>query len=240
MEETTNKCCSSKNMIIGIISIVVILFGIVSYIYVNNKEKNDLRAMITELQNQVSNLKIVSPSNSENITTTTDEIANWQTAILSDLGISFKYPSAWGSYSVNNQSAEAGISKSIIFSENPAYSLDKALISYVSSGFTAGRSGSIAEGLSYRNKTSINSCDDFQNMVPIKVGQCEKITTVLGNAYLGIFINEEDGGMYNDHIVAVLSTHVSSYPILSIQKNGISPIEINIIKKILSSMEVIK
>lgn len=241
MEETTNKCCGSKNMIIGIIIIIVILFGILSYIYVNNEEKNDLRAMIAELQNQVTNINISSPDNNENIVTTIDETANWQNAILSDLGISFKYPSQWGSYSVNNQSGEAGISKSIIFSENPANSLDKALISYASSGFTAGRSGSIAETLSYRNKISISSCDDFQNMVPIKVGQCEEIKTVLGNAYLGIFINREEGdGMYNDHVVAVLSTHVSNFPIFSIQKNGISSTEINIVKKILSSMELIK
>lgn len=60
MEETTNKSGMSTGMIIGIAVIVAIVFGGGTYAYVNNKaekEKKDLNAQITELQDQVSSAK---------------------------------------------------------------------------------------------------------------------------------------------------------------------------------------
>lgn len=54
MEETTNKSGMSTGIIIGIAVIVAVVFGSGVYAYVNNKaekEKKDLNAQITELQN---------------------------------------------------------------------------------------------------------------------------------------------------------------------------------------------
>lgn len=88
MEETTNKSGMSTVMVIGIAVVVAIVSGGGVYAYVNNKaekEKKDLNAQITELQNQVSSATTVTPSYSTSATVAPSVVSDNETTICNQL-----------------------------------------------------------------------------------------------------------------------------------------------------------
>ncbi len=262
MKEIINKCCKSKEIIIVIIVIFAVFYAIGIYLLINNNaetEKHNLNAKITELQNQISNINNITNTKSNILTDIAidktvsstpinDDISTWMTATLPDLNVSFKYPSEWGNYSIYDHPGEVGVTRVIAFDAAPTniFDMNKALITYTSDRFSAGRSESMSEVYSARDlyrETPIKSCNDFfdYDAFYTQNTKCKEIKTELGTAYLMVIpCNDDMGCMIDDYTGVIIWTKFSTYPTFSIQKLGISSTEINIIKKILSSIEIIK
>lgn len=80
-----------------------------------------------------------------NTNTFLDETANWQLYINGDLGLSFKYPAAFGEITYkDNLPSETGKEFIITFSKN-----DKFLMGGMTSDFSAGRGGSFLDSRGY-------------------------------------------------------------------------------------------
>lgn len=88
----------STSIFIGTVIAVAVVFGGGAYLYVNNKaekEKKDLNAQITELQNQVSSAKNAITMTAPSAEVTTDDTANWKTYKNDIYNYSIKYDTGW-------------------------------------------------------------------------------------------------------------------------------------------------
>lgn len=169
----------------------------------------------------------------------TDKMADWKTATISDLGITFKYPPEWGSYDIKITGGEEGVSKGIVFSNEPS---SQTYFSYASKGFTAGRSGSIAEGLSYRKvePNKIKTCAGFKDQMKDSYKDCKTINTEAGIGIVGI-INKNEM-ITTDNTFGVITWEITSkYPYFSIQLfNNNTSSDLELVTNILKSIQLIK
>ncbi len=88
----------STSIFIGTVIAVAVVFGGGAYLYVNNKaekEKKDLNAQITELQNQVSSAKNAITMTAPSAEVTTDDTANWKIYKNDIYNYSIKYDTGW-------------------------------------------------------------------------------------------------------------------------------------------------
>lgn len=93
-------------------------------------------------------------------TATANATADWKTYEIEKLGLSFKYPKAWGTASVDNSKAkvETGYSYSMGFDSN-----SEVLAGFTSTDMSAGREGRFYEMISInKNVAKIKDCDSFK------------------------------------------------------------------------------
>jgi hypothetical protein len=161
----------------------------------------------------------------------------WKTARITDLGITFEYPAAWGNFSIDNQGAERGTSKAINFSDTRGVPDGGKYwvpiqVSYVSPGFEAGRSGSPAEGLSYHGSGIIHSCADLANPT---MGSCTFSEKNFGTIVTDIQMRE--GIEYA--AVGIISFNSGNYPFMSFLREYRGDTDLRLIQRIVNSIRKI-
>lgn len=182
-----------KNLIfVGILSSIIgaVIMGVIVYLVLNNSysvKQAQLNNQISTLQNQINTLtkqaEIVLPSSTPT-PIDQNEIAGWKTYENKEIGISFKYPSEYGDFSISMANSEA---KKYTggFQNNKAFS-----IGGITEDFTAGRSGYFLDFVKYLSESGkyyhLMALGKKWLVEPVKILNVDgqKILIVNGDSYV--------------------------------------------------------
>lgn len=183
-----------KNLVfVGVFSSIIgaLIIGVIVYLVLNNSysvKQEQLNNQISTLQNQINTLtkqaEIVPPSSTP---TPTDQngIAGWKTYENKEIGISFKYPSEYGDFSISINNSETGKKYTGGFQNNKVFS-----IGGITEDFTAGRSGYFLDFVKYLSESGkyyhLMALGKKWLVEPVKILNIDgqKILIVNGDSYV--------------------------------------------------------
>ena len=171
MEPQTGKYTILTSLLAVIVSAVVT--GGVVYAVLSNHNaevKTGLQTQIDDLKAQLAKTQVAVAIPSA----TPDPTADWKTYDFSDARVSFKYPSAWGTATLNHGSANTGSSPFVTFSGNSSFSLGTQ-----SKDFAASR-GAINHEIALQTILSANNNCQSIVLNTADTLQCAQIISISG------------------------------------------------------------